>query len=89
MNLQPNPFVSTSGKKPTCMEMLQLILDGQDSPEQREYFKNHMDNCMPCFKGYQLDMTIKELLKSKCCGGEAPGELVAKIKSQIAAENIS
>ena len=83
MNIPTNPFISTSGKKPTCMEMLQLILDGQDSPEQREYFKNHMDNCMPCFKSYHLDMTIKQLLKSKCCGGEAPVELVAKIKSQI------
>jgi len=84
MNIPTNPFVSTSGKKPTCMEMLQLILDGQDSSEQRDYFKNHMDNCMPCFKSYHLDMTIKELLKSKCCGGEAPEELVSKIKSQIA-----
>ncbi len=84
MNIPTNPFVSTSGKKPTCMEMLQLILDGQDSPEQRDYFKNHMDNCMPCFKSYHLDMTIKELLKSKCCGGEAPEELVSRIKSQIA-----
>ena len=85
MNIPTNPFVSaTPGKKPTCMEMLQLILDGQDSPEQQEYFKYHMDNCMPCFKSYHVDMTIKELLKSKCCGGEAPDELVTKIKSQIA-----
>ena len=88
MNLPTNPFISTTGKKPTCMEMLQLILDGQDSQEQREYFKNHMDNCMPCFKGYHVDMKIKELLKAKCCGGEAPVELVTKIKTQIA-ENIS
>jgi mycothiol system anti-sigma-R factor len=65
------------------MEMLQLILDGQATTEQSEYFKAHMDHCMPCFKTYQLDMSIKELLRTKCCGGEAPSELVQKIKAQI------
>lgn len=83
MSQPTNPFTSRVGKKPTCMEMLQLILDGESSQEQREYFKAHMDHCMPCFKSYQLDMTIKELLKTKCCGGDAPSELVSKIKNQI------
>lgn len=87
MSHPTNPFTSTTGKKPTCMEMLQFILDDQATPEQREYFKSHMDQCMPCFKSYQLDMAIKELLKTKC-GGEAPQELVHQIKSQIA-QNIS
>ncbi len=84
MSHQPNPFLSSSGKKSTCMEMLQLILDGQATTEQSQYFKTHMDHCMPCFKSYQLDMSIKELLRTKCCGGDAPSELVNKIKSQIA-----
>jgi len=79
----PNPFVSVTGKKATCMEMLQFILDGEATAEQREYFKTHMDHCMPCFKSYELDMAIKELLKNKCCGGEAPNDLIAQIKSQI------
>ena len=88
MSHPTNPFTSTTGKKTTCMEMLQIILDDQATPEQREYFKLHMDQCMPCFKSYQLDMAIKELLKTKCCGGEAPKDLVHQIKNQIA-QNIS
>lgn len=83
MSQPTNPFTSTPGKKITCMEMLQVILDGQATADQHEYFRAHMDHCMPCFKSYELDMTIKELLKTKCCGGEAPSELVIKIKSQI------
>ena len=79
----PNPFVSTTGKKVTCMEMLQFILDGEATEQQRDYFKTHMDHCMPCFKSYELDMKIKELLKTKCCGGEAPNDLIVQIKSQI------
>ncbi len=78
-----NPFVKPNQTKPSCMEMLQTILDGEASEEQKQYFKGHMDNCMPCFKSYDLDMALKQLLQSKCCGGEAPQDLIEKIKIQI------
>ncbi len=86
-HLPNNPFLSADGKKPTCLEMLQLILDNQATPEQRQYFRTHIDHCIPCFKSYHLDMAIKELVQKKCCDS-APDELVHKIKSQIA-QNIS
>ena len=79
----PNPFLQ-DGRKSTCMEMLQVILDGEASPEQKSYFKQHMDLCMPCFKGYELDMAIKQLVQSKCCGGDAPSDLIEQIRTQIA-----
>ena len=78
-----NPFLN-NGKKSTCLEMLQVILDGEATDEQKKYFSQHMDNCLPCFKGYELDMAIKQLVKSKCCGGEAPEELIEKIRITIA-----
>jgi mycothiol system anti-sigma-R factor len=78
----PNPFL-VNGKKSTCLEMLQVILDGEASDEQKKYFKEHMDMCLPCFKGYELDMAIKQLVKSKCCGGDAPSDLVEQIKITI------
>ncbi|MCW5912270.1 MAG: mycothiol system anti-sigma-R factor [Cyclobacteriaceae bacterium] len=83
MNLPHNPFAQADGKKPTCMEMLQVIIDGEATDEQQEYFKSHMDRCLPCFKSYDLDMAIKRLLKSRCCGGDAPADLVEQIKLQI------
>lgn len=81
----PDPYNEStpSGKKHTCMEMLQLILDGDATAEQRDQFKAHMDECMPCYKSYQLDVTLRELLKTKCSGNGAPSELVEKIKTQI------
>lgn len=78
-----NPFIQADGKRPTCMEMLQVIIDGEASNEQQEYFKNHMDRCLPCFKSYDLDMAIKRLLKTKCCGSDAPTDLIDQIKMQI------
>ena len=86
MSQPTNPFLSDSGKKATCMEMLQLILDGEASDEQRTYFKTHLDHCMPCFKSYEVDMAIKEMLKTKCCGGDAPNELIQKIRTQLGQE---
>ena len=45
--------------------------------------EDHMEHCIPCFKSHQVDMAIKELLQSKCCGGNAPSDLVQQIKFQI------
>lgn len=80
MSNQPPP---SSGEPTTCMEMLQAILDGAATPEQQAQFKEHMEGCMPCYKEYNLEMVIKELLKTKCCGSCAPPELIDRIKSQI------
>jgi mycothiol system anti-sigma-R factor len=88
MNNLTNPFLQPNKQKPTCMEMLQTILDGEATEEQRNYFKAHMDGCMPCYKSYDLDMAIKQLLRSKCCGSEVPVELIDQIKNQIAKKSV-
>jgi mycothiol system anti-sigma-R factor len=73
---------SGSGK-PTCMEMLQAMIDGDASQQQQEEFKEHMYGCMPCYQKYNLEVVIKELIKSKCCGKDAPADLIQKIKAKI------
>lgn len=83
MSLLDNPFTNSSGKPVTCLEMLQVILDGNANEEQQKYFKKHMDECMPCYKTHELDMQIKQLIKSKCSGNHVPADLVEKIKSQV------
>lgn len=83
MSFLDNPFSSADGKKVTCLEMLQAILDGDTTEEQQQYFRKHMDECMPCYKSHELDMQIKQLIKSKCCGNNVPADLVEKIKNQV------
>ena len=80
---------SKSSGKPSCMEMLQAILDGDASHEQHNQFKEHMEACMPCYKKYNLEMVIKDLLKTKCCGSGAPPELIERIKNNITSQNTS
>jgi anti-sigma factor (TIGR02949 family) len=70
-------------KQHSCREILQHILDGDATPEQQESFKAHMEECLPCYKGYELEMAIKALLKTRCSGNGAPGELIERIKNQI------
>jgi mycothiol system anti-sigma-R factor len=84
-----NPFILADGSKPNCMEMLQLILDGEATAEQQDYFRSHMDTCMPCFKSFSLDMSIKELVKTRCCSDQVPQGLVEQIKMQISQNNPS
>lgn len=84
-----NPFILANGGKPSCMEMLQLILDGEASAEQQEYFRSHMDMCMPCFESYSLNMSIKELVKTRCCGDQLPQGLIEQIKMRISQSNPS
>ena len=44
-----------------CMIMLQLIIDGEASPEQKENFlMHHLEECMPCYKSYHLEVAIRE-----------------------------
>ena len=66
-----------------CMEMLQLIVDGEASSEQKEHFlKHHLEECMPCYQNYHLEVAIRQLLKNKC-SGHAPQELVDSIKAKV------
>jgi len=68
--------------KRNCLEMLQLILDGEATPEQKASFKSHINECIPCFQHYHFDQAIKELLKLKCTS-QAPTDLIESIKSKI------
>ncbi|MBT1705576.1 anti-sigma factor [Chryseosolibacter indicus] len=69
--------------KRECLEILQLILDGEASTEQKNHFlKEHLEECMPCYKNYHLEVAIRELLKTKCTN-HAPQDLVDDIRKKI------
>jgi anti-sigma factor (TIGR02949 family) len=66
-----------------CLELLQNILDGEATPAQKDVFmKEHLEQCMPCYKNYHLEVAIRQLLKAKCTG-HAPQELVDDIKKKV------
>jgi mycothiol system anti-sigma-R factor len=66
-----------------CFEKLQMILDGEATSQEKDHFlKEHLEQCMPCYKSYHLEVTIRELLKSKCCQ-HAPQDLVDNIRKKV------
>jgi anti-sigma factor (TIGR02949 family) len=66
-----------------CFELLQTILDGEATSQQKEQFlKDHLEQCMPCYKNYHLEVAIRELLKTKCTS-HAPQELVDDIRKKV------
>lgn len=81
-NLNQGKMKGDCADKRDCLEMLQLILDGEATPDQKANFKLHIDECLPCFQHYHFDQAIKELLKLKC-NSEAPLDLVESIKSKL------
>ncbi|MEM1407888.1 MAG: zf-HC2 domain-containing protein [Bacteroidota bacterium] len=69
--------------KTDCLELLNLVLDSAASEEEKECFKEHLKNCMPCYEKYSLDMAIKKLIKEKCCGKHVPEGLVESIRAKV------
>jgi anti-sigma factor (TIGR02949 family) len=66
-----------------CFEMLQMILDGEATTQEKEHFlKEHLEQCMPCYKNYHVEVAIRELLKTKCTS-HAPQDLVEIIRKKV------
>ena len=81
--MNPENMKQDCSEKNECLKMLQQILDGEATTEQKEHFlKHHLEECMPCYKNYHLEVAIRQLLKTKCCS-EAPQELVDSIKTKV------
>lgn len=66
-----------------CMEILQLLIDGEADNEQEAYFLKHIETCMPCYQYYNLEKAIKEILKTKIERKPVPQDLVNTIKLKI------
>ncbi len=71
-------------EKKSCLELLHSILDGEATAEEQKHFlEKHLDACRPCYNNYNLEMAIRELLKTKCNSQKAPSELIENIRSMI------
>ncbi|MDQ3536625.1 MAG: anti-sigma factor [Bacteroidota bacterium] len=66
-----------------CLSLLQLILDGEASDFETHYFNTHIEDCMSCFEHYNLEKTIRQVLKTKVEKRPVPIDLVQTIKLKI------
>ena len=70
-------------KDNNCTELLQLIVDGEATPEQETYFKEHIDECVFCFDNYQVERGMKQAIKEKIAKMNVPAGLQESILSKI------
>ena len=66
-----------------CMRMIQAILDGEATEEEKEHFRDNMDVCMPCINEYHLVKCIKESLCNRLERKTCPDSLVNTIKLKL------
>lgn len=66
-----------------CMELLELVLDGEAQDGEKEYYLRHVEKCMPCYRAYNLESAIRNVLKNNLDKKEVPSDLINCIKSKI------
>jgi mycothiol system anti-sigma-R factor len=59
-------------------------LDGEMGPEDCAKVREHLAQCGPCLKEYDIDQMLKTLVRRSCGGEAAPTELRRQIMARIA-----
>ncbi len=66
-----------------CFELLESILDGEETSASKEILDEKLAKCQPCFEHYHLEKVIREVLKTKCTKHLVPNELADSIRQKI------
>ncbi len=83
-----NLFFKLVGKKQgycckDCVSNLYSVLDGEATKDQEEYFRTHIQECSHCFNLYEIDKSVKEVIKLKVANKEVPNSLISSIKDKL------
>lgn len=66
-----------------CEKLLHLVLDGEATKEQEDYLYNHIEECISCFSKYNIELQIRELVKTRLKKKHIPNSLKEEIKTKI------
>ncbi|MCS6822826.1 MAG: zf-HC2 domain-containing protein [Cytophagaceae bacterium] len=66
-----------------CINDLYLVLDGEAEQKQEEELLKHIEKCEPCFTRYQIEKSVKEVIKYKIQHKQVPPQLIHSIKEKI------
>ena len=89
------PLNALSGQEPCkpicvhhaeCIKNLQMILDGEASADQVTQFKDCLNECRYCLEQYQLNTTLREVLRLKVERKCVPTGVADTIRVKIAAK---
>ncbi len=66
-----------------CVKNLYAVLDGESTKAQEDYFRTHIHECSNCFNRYEIDKSVKEVIKLKLENKAVPSDLVSAIKERV------
>ena len=64
-------------------------LDGEMGPEDCAKVREHLAQCGPCMKEYDIDQLLKTLVRRSCGGEAAPTQLRREIMARITLITVS
>lgn len=67
-----------------CMKMIELVLDGEATPEQFEHIRKNIGKCLPCEHGFALEKSIKDALLLRLERKDVPPTLLESIRTRVA-----
>lgn len=74
--------MSCGPEDPDCAEVLERVyeyLDNELEPMDLQKIREHLDDCGPCLRQYDLDIALKALIRRSCACESAPIELRQRI----------
>ena len=78
---------AAAGDKETECEkvslLLDLMIDGEASSEDQQYFNRHVEDCVPCFESHQKQKLLKGLVCGHLKRVIVPESLAHLIKAKI------
>jgi anti-sigma factor (TIGR02949 family) len=66
-----------------CVSILYPVIDGEATEEEINYLNEHIHECSPCFKHYEIEKAVKEVVKHRIEKREVPANLLDCIKSKL------
>ena len=87
-NIVSRYMMNSCPEERKCLEVLEVILDNESTPEEEEKYFQHIEKCWTCYQNYNLEKTIRELIKTKVEKKHVPQDLVDRIRKEIEKSSI-
>jgi anti-sigma factor (TIGR02949 family) len=66
-----------------CFTLLYPVIDGEANDEEIKYLHDHINDCAPCYKHYEIEKAVKEVVKHRIEKREVPLDLINSIKLKL------
>ncbi len=70
-------------EKKKCLQLLQLVIDGQANLPETQQLDNHLKTCDWCKKELAIGLLIKANIQSKLIRINVPSDVATSIQSKV------